>query len=332
MIHVFVHAGNTHTLKRLKRGGRPFSIVRAVTYQDAFRSLSFPAGTLVFTDFDFLNPRQMEVAAIMAEAARTADPDVTILNHPAHALERYDLLRAMHAKGLSPVSVCRVNDHDMPQEFPVFIRSEDGARGPETGLLHDAEAYRAKIAEMRLAGKPSKGRIAVKFENTRDGNGHYRKYGVLRIGDRIIPQHIHTGADWNVKSGSQERNDALAAEELAYIRANPHRDQVMQAFDTANLQFGRADFAEVNGRFVLFEINTNPTFPRFGRGSAERSVRRDLLRTQIAEAFEAIDRRESPRRRIRFQPPQPYRDHVDTKSWGLFSRMVLSFRLTLRQW
>jgi hypothetical protein len=331
MINVFVHAGNAHTLKRLTRAGKDFGNIRAVTYQDAFRNLSFPSGTLVFTDFDFLDAREMEIAAAMAVAAKRADTDVRILNHPAHACERYDLLRKMFEIRLSPVSVCRVSDHETPAEFPVFIRSEDGASGPETGLLHNEAEYRAKIAEMREAGKPAKGRIAIKFDATADENGYFRKYGVLRIGDRVIPQHIHYSKDWNVKSSGQSRDEALATEELDYIRDNPHRDRVMEAFDVANLQFGRADFACDKGRFVLFEINTNPTFPRFRRGSSGRAVRRDLLRTQILEAFEAIDSPETRSRRIRFDPPRPYRNYIDTKNWGFFSRMALYQRLLQRQ-
>lgn len=331
MINVFTHAGNTHTLKRLSRADKAFANIRTVTYQDVFRELAFPAGTMVFTDFDLLDAREMVIAAAMAVAAQKADPGVRILNHPAYACERYDLLSKMYVRGLSPVSVCRVSDHETPVAFPVFIRSEDGSSGPETGLLHDETEYRAGIEAMRRAGKPSKGRIAVKFEAAADANGYFRKYGVLRIGDRIIPQHIHHSRDWNVKSNGQSRNDALAAEELDYIRDNPHRDQVMQAFDVGNLQFGRADFGCDTGRFVLYEINTNPTFPRFHRGSPARAERRELLRTLIVDAFAAIDSGETARRRIRFEPPQPYRNYVDTKNWAFFSKLALYQRLLQRK-
>lgn len=285
---------------------------------------------MIFTDFDLLNAREMEVAAAIAEAARKSDPAVKILNHPAHVLERYDLLRMMHLKGLSPISICRVNDYEQPQDFPVFIRAEDGANGPETGILDDLNAYRAAVSELRENGKPAKGRIAVKFHAQPNRDGYFRKFGVLRIGDRIIPQHVQYSKSWVVKSNKQLRDDERTAEELVYIRENPHRDLVEQAFDVGNLQFGRADFAVDDDQFALFEINSNPTFPRFHLGSPERAERRALLREKIVEAFAAIDHREGYRQMVRFTPPMPYRDYVSVSEWGVMHKLGLYLRLWRR--
>ena len=320
MINIFVHENNQRTIRRLTKAGGAFANLRAVIYQDVFRSLSVPVGTAIFTDLEFLSPLEREVAASMALAIGQAAPGTPVLNHPAHACERYELLRRMQLKGASPVTVLRVDSGDMPEKYPVFIRSEDGCAGPETGLIENAERYVEAVAALKRNGKPAKGRIALSYEAVPQPDGYFRKYGVFRVGDHVIPQHILYNRDWVVKSNELGRQPELVAEELAYMRENPHRELVMDAFDTGELQFGRADFGFMDGRFVLYEINTNPTFPRFQGGSPERAERRDMIREQLRQAFAAIDDGVAARRPVPFMPLQPYRRFLETRSWGLRRR------------
>lgn len=319
MINIFVHENNRRTIRRLTKGG--FAGIRAVIYQDVFRALAVPVGTAVFTDLEFLSPLEREVAASMALAIGQAAPGSRILNHPAYACERYELLRRMHASGASPVAVQRLDSGELPQKFPVFIRSEDGCSGPETGLLADVEQYREALAALKRSGKPAKGRIALSYEAVPEPDGYFRKYGVFRVGDHVIPQHILYNRDWVVKSNELGRQQDLVAEELRYMRENPHRKVVMDAFETGELQFGRADFGFRDGQFVLYEINTNPTFPRFRGGSSERSERRELIREQLCQAFASIDDgSQASGRWVPFMPLQPYRRFLETRSWGLRRR------------
>ena len=143
MINVFIHENNQHTLRRLVGAQGLFRNIRPVIYQDVFRELAVPTGTMVFTDLEFLSPLEVEVAANMARAVEMAVPGTKVLNHPSHACERYELLRRMRKKGSSPVSVVRLHSGDLPEKYPVFIRAEDGCSGPETPLLeNEAEGRR----------------------------------------------------------------------------------------------------------------------------------------------------------------------------------------------
>lgn len=331
MINIFIHENNQHTLRRLTRAQGTFANVRPVIYQDVFRQLAVPVGTMIFTDLEFLNPLEIEVAASMARSVEKVAPGTRILNHPSYASERYELLRRMWKKGASPVSVVRLNSGDLPEKYPVFIRSEDGCSGPETPLIENESDYLAAVAALRLGGKPIKGRIAVSYEAEPDADGYFRKFGVFRIGDHIVPQHIHYNRDWVVKSNQLGRKAELVAEELDYIQTNPHKELVRDAFETADLQFGRADFGFKDGAFVLYEINTNPTFPRFKGGSPERAERRDLLRDRLKDAFESIDGKERSRRRIKFMPMTPYRSFMETRSWSAWSRALWRLRLLMRK-
>jgi len=331
MINIFVHENNQHTLRRLSRAQGSFNNIRPVIYQDVFRRLAVPTGTMVFTDLEFLNPLELEVAASMAQAVVNIAPSTKILNHPSYACERYELLRRMWRKGASPVSVVRLDSGDLPEKYPVFIRAEDGCSGPETKLLENETDFLEAVAILRRSGKPAKGRVAISYEAEPDADGYFRKYGVFRIGEHIIPQHILYNRDWVVKSNQLGRKAELVAEELEYIRTNPHENLVRDAFDTGELQFGRADFGFKNGQFVLYEINTNPTFPRFRGGSPERLQRRDLIRGLLQDAFSSIDGGERSRRLVKFMPLAPYRNFIETRSWSTWSQMLWRLRLVLRK-
>jgi hypothetical protein len=331
MINIFIHENNQRPLLRLTRAQGTFSGIRPVIYQDVFRQLSVPTGTMVFTDLEFLSPIELEVVASMVRAVEKAVPGTRVLNHPSYACERYELLRRLQSKGASPVSVVRLDSGDMPEKYPVFIRAEDGCSGPETPLLENQADYLAAVASLRRSGKPVKGRIALSYEAEPDADGYFRKYGVFRIGEHIVPQHILYNRDWVVKSNQLGRKAELVAEEMEYLQTNPHRDLVRDAFDTGDLQFGRADFGFKDGTFVLYEINTNPTFPRFRGGSPERAERRDLLRGLLRDAFDSIDGGERSRRRIKFMPLTPYRSFMETRSWSAWSRALWRLRRHLRK-
>lgn len=129
----------------------------------------------------------------------------------------------------------RLDSAETPTRYPVFIRSEDNCFGPETGLLQDEAAFHAAVADLRAAGKPVKRRVSISYEGAPDATGHFRKYGIIRIGDHIVPQHLLYNRNWVVSSSPDQHSDEFVAEELAFIRDNPHRDLARRAFDTGDL-------------------------------------------------------------------------------------------------
>lgn len=273
-------------LIRRTRGRLPR--MRILTYDRAFRRLWVPRGTLVFTDFDLLTDFELDAACSIAAAARDAGPEVRVLNDPRFALERAAMHRHLSALGLNPVEVTRVED-EVPRRYPVFIRLQGGCERPDTGLLHDEAAFRAARSALVEAGRPLRGRIAVSFEADPDAQGFYRKYGAFRIGGAIVPQHILRGPHWYVKRAGSGEDADFAAEELAYIRDNPHRERLLELFEAAGHRFGRADYTLRDGRPVLFEINSNPSFPNLTRAWRGGSERHLLLLERLDRAFRSID-------------------------------------------
>jgi len=332
MITYFVHELNRNPARKLiASAGRHLPFLRVITYQDAFRRLSFPAGTLIFSDFEFLDGFGMTAAAAIAQAARRADPQTRILNDPCTACERYALLRRLNRAGLNPVEVTRLEGGDRPSRYPVFLRMEDGCLGAETGLIRSEDDFDAALQAMRAAGRPLKRRIAVSFETAADSEGLFRKYGAFRIGDAIIPQHILRSSEWVVKSSISRSSPEFSAEELAFVRDNPHRDALLQATDLAGLQFGRIDYGLHEGRVVIFEVNPNPTFPNFGNTSDTRSERRDLILSRVVEAMHAIDDGKVRSSRLHFVPPAEVSRYIQIDRWNGVRRRLWDLRAMLRR-
>jgi hypothetical protein len=306
------------TIRRLLRyGGRELrGLIASLTYEELFFESSGPVGHYVFTDFDRLSRYEIECAAAFATALARTVPNARILNHPLRALERYPLLIALHKAGINDFTATRLEGGARPPRYPVFIRAEDGYGGPETDVLHDDDAFDAAITELGERGLPLRGRIAVGYNAERHPNGFYEKYGAFNIGGEIIPQHLMRGKSWVVKNHSsnfdwiEARSDddiysaPAVSDELDYVRDNPHRAELAEAFALARIDFGRADYGIVNGRVQIYEINTNPSFPKFGLVDG-RSERRQIIKDRFLHALNAVNTPLVEGGRLRFAGARP---------------------------
>jgi hypothetical protein len=329
MITVLVHELNQAPMRQLlSRSGRLLPHLRMETYQAAFRRLTFPRGTLIFTDFEFLNGVEIMAAAEIAETARRVDPSARVLNHPARALERFALLRRLNEMGMNSVEVSRLEQGERPSRYPVFIRMEDYSWGPETGLLETPEQLDGAISRFQASSRPMKRRIAVTFEGRRDAAGYYRKYGAFRIGGAVVPQHILRNMDWNVKSSTSSIDPDFVREELAFVQDNPHADALLRVCDAGHIQFGRVDYTVRDDSLVIFEVNPNPTFPRFKGGSADREERRGHIIAGLRSAFAAID--SAGEGRADFMPPAGSRRHIQSGRWMKPTRLLWKARFGRR--
>jgi hypothetical protein len=289
--------------------GRDGRFIRGLSYERVFYERRAPIGHYVFTDFDRLSSYELESACSLAAALRSRAPAARIYNHPAQVLERYALLRQLYDEGTNRFAVTRFDAGERPERYPVFIRLEDGCQGPDTPLIHDALQFEQALKGLAAQGKGAKRRIAVEFCAEPDRDGYYRKYGAFQLGGRIVPQHILRSSDWNVKRSSLASDDAFAAEELAFVRDNPHERELRGIFATARIDYGRIDYGLVSGSIQTYEINTNPTYPDFSGESADaRQERRELVRARVLEALRALDGPELERGGFAFALARPVRE------------------------
>lgn len=278
--------------------------VRLLAYEELFRWRMAPIGNYIFTDFDRLAVYERQVAEHIARCVQQAAPAARILNRPALVLERFALLRRLREAGINSFDIVRLDENRRPPRYPAFIRREDEFLDQQPPVLvRSDQEFDAAIATLERSGISVRGFVAVGLCDTRGDDGLFRKYGTMRVGDRIVPIHLQINADWVVKYSGSQLTAAHGAEELAFVQDRTHHAVLRRAFDLARIEYGRADYAIVDGRIEIFEINSHPTMPGRGTNPA-RQVRSKLVVDALVEAFCAIDQ-PLPKGQIRFDLPDP---------------------------
>ncbi|BBK30653.1 hypothetical protein EDC65_1909 [Stella humosa] len=243
--------------------------------------------TWIFSDLERLLPPLATRAAGLWRHLEAAG--CRLLNHPTRGLRRYEMLRVLHDRGMNDFDVCRVTDRRLPRRYPVFLRRDDNHSGPVSALIGDAPDLRHAIGELHERGWPRQKAIIVEFSDTADSLGLYRKYGAFRIGEAIVPGHMDTSRGWSVKDADLDWPEERARE-LRFLDDNPWEADIRRIFELARIDYGRIDFSvRPDGRFIVWEINTNPLIASPASLRPDRAPVAQRLFPQIATAFEALD-------------------------------------------
>ncbi|MEM7442355.1 MAG: hypothetical protein AAF414_03375 [Pseudomonadota bacterium] len=278
--------------------------MKVASYEELFLSRTVPLAHLIFTDIDRLSVYEVETAQAMVDALVQAEVGATIVNEPAHVLCRYGLLSALFRAGINSFRAERLDGGPIGLDYPLFLRREDEALGPETELINCDQDLTAAVSTLRAKGRPQRGRLAVEYRAQPSADGLFRKYAAFLVNGEILPQHIQSSDGWAVKRDSKTASADQAAEELNYVKENPHREVLQKAFDLANIGFGRIDYGIVDERVEVYEINTNPTFPNSDKPDL-RQERRKLVRQRLVDAFIKLDQPLTDRGHVRFKLPRP---------------------------
>jgi hypothetical protein len=291
MIYVLLTRRHRYTVDALveAHGGRlPFAIA-AVPYEEAAQTRFVEPATLVFADLERLTTAELESAAGLWNTLRGRG-GLRLLNHPTRVMRRYELLRTLFELGVNDFDVYRLSEARRPRRYPVFIRGEYDHRGSRTVLLRAPAELEAAIRALDEAGRCREERLVVEFRETADARGHYRKYAAFVIGGTVIPDHLMIRREWCVKTADPDLLDAaLLAEECAYVRANPHAELVRRVFAIGRADYGRLDYAFVDGRMVVFELNTNPWTHHPDRSARQRDFPGPSFDERLIAALAALD-------------------------------------------
>ncbi len=336
MLFYVAREQHRYTIDRLLESLRanwpqPPDRIRVLSYETLFARKRAPIGNYLFTDIDRLSGYEVDSAAEIAKGLRKADPNIRISNPPHRVLGRYALLRQLYEAGLNSFNVWRLDEERAPTAYPVFIRREQDALGPESALLYDESDYRAAVAALQAAGKGLTGRIAVQFVPSADSAGIHRKYGAFHFRGRVVPQHLMLGESWIVKRGALVPTDAANEEELRYVEENPHADHLREVFRLAGTDFGRVDYCVSGNRVEIFEINTNPSFPRAKPVEDGRSARRRIVLAGILQGFADLDPPHHGRGLAKFHFPQPKLHRLrDRSMWRRLGDIATGLRWRLQ--
>lgn len=233
-----------------------FQRVTLLSYEELFTLRELPLGSYLFADLERLTVEETERAARCWQALSNAGPPVRLFNHPAASMRRYELLRHLYANGMNRFDAQRLTEPLRLRRFPLFIRSEDSHFVEDmTPLLHNQEELNQAAAELLAAGKSRDNKIIVEYLDVRDESGKFHYFtACMALGEIIFMGHVKSD-HWVVKALANTLDRQAAME--PYILA--HGPMLRQIFRLANIDFGRIDYAVVNGEIQTFEINTNPT-------------------------------------------------------------------------
>lgn len=248
-----------------------------------------PRATYVFVDIERFIPWEQELAADLHQAVRKAG--LVCLNDPSKIMLRYELLRTLHATGFNPYNVYLAVDRPRPQRFPVFLRRENDHWGPVSGLLDSQAALDRWLDQCRKDGGPLRSLLVVEWCAEPIAPGVWRKFGTIRVGDAFSVDHANVADGWMIKGSTKGlASEAMLREERDAVADNRFAAALAPAFETAGIEFGRADHSSFGGREIVYEINTNPVFPPpSAQHSPIREEAKALARRRMAELLWRID-------------------------------------------
>ena len=261
------------------------------TYEDFSRWPEDGPGTWVFSDLERLSVGQLTVVCDFAAHLQARHPSARLLNHPARALRRLGLLKALHAAGINQFRAFSLADLPEEVRFPVFLRMAREHRGPAGPLIGDAAGLRTAMLEVAMSGAPLEDVLAVEYCETRCPDGLYRKYSAFCLGEQTVPAHITFSSQWVAKDGNPTEDQI--AEEAVFLQSHPHASLLRSVFDLACIDYGRVDYSLLDGRPQVWEINTNPILLKsrayYAQHSPGELPAKDRLAHLLRECFQSIN-------------------------------------------
>jgi hypothetical protein len=218
-----------------------------------------PAGTYIFSDLERLRADQRQ-AIVGLWSQLSMAPNTQLLNHPSRYKGRHQLITALYELGVNRFTAYSAGS-EPSWTSPVFVRDLVEHTGPLSEILFDSKSLREALTRLVLAGRDMCELLVVEFCDTQDWRGIYRKYSAFRVGSRIIPRAVLFDAHWVVKDRWPIVSHDVA-EMLEYCNDNPHEQRLLQVFDLAGIDYGRIDYAVLDGDVQVWEINTNPVILR----------------------------------------------------------------------
>ena len=100
--------------------GRELStILVPISYDRLLSAATLPEAAWIFADLERLSRAQTREAARVWAHLAAVHPPLRLLNHPARACRRYELLRRLHEAGVNDFDVYRVSKQRAPRRLPM---------------------------------------------------------------------------------------------------------------------------------------------------------------------------------------------------------------------
>lgn len=240
--------------------------IEVIPYSRITGSIHFPSAVLIFAGLESVSLAIRERAARLWRALAAVRVPLLLLNHPLLAMQRYELLRQLHERGINDFDVYRLTEARRPRRFPVFLRDEDRPLRRQTRLLATDDELEAAWREIVSGGLGRDTKLIVEFGAARDARGRYVRYGAYSINGAIVPCRPVFHDRWLVRAAQAATDSDLLVLEREHLAANPHAAELRRIFQLARIDFGRIDYTLVGGRIQVYGIHTDPIGAAAGEG------------------------------------------------------------------
>lgn len=231
-------------------------LIQPIDYETFLTFDEFVPGVYFFADLELLTAEQRGLAGAIWRRI-DAQADSLLFNRPDRSLLRYDLLKRLHACGINTFNAYRPEEDLSGLRYPAFLRIENDHQGPRIASVADARELELVLDRLRAENELHRGWLITEFCDTSSADGVFRKYSAFLVNGEIIPRHLFFSRDWCLKKADLDE-EAMIQEEREYLRTNPHREQIRNAFEVAGIEYGRIDYGWRDGGIEVWEINTNP--------------------------------------------------------------------------
>jgi len=262
--------------------------VKYILYDSFLKRRKLHAGTYIFSDIERLPLRTSEWAEKFWKELDNSELSVRLFNNPLKVMRRYELLRNLYENKIQNWNVYRLTELRWPETYPVFLRREDDHEGPITDLIYNRQDLENEIKLLSERGYSAGDIIITEFCDTKDSDGIYKKYGAFFIGGKIIRRHLHFSDNWVIKY-SNFTEEKFIKEEMDYIQSDYHEVEIKEMFKLANIDYGRIDYAILDGKIQVWEINTNPHCAYFEEKDDPRSHINNHFYKEYVKALVEID-------------------------------------------
>lgn len=291
MIVLITARGHGYTLRSVRTGkfGFPTPVLKIMSYEALFRARRIPKATYIFSDLERLPTFELRLAAELYRTIRAEG--LLCLNNPAKVKSRLALLQTLHREGINPFNAYRADEYPRPVRFPVFARFESDHGVPLTPLINSQAELDLALSALEAGGTPLRGVIVTEYCAAPNEAGLFSKWGAFRVGRQMSVDHVAVEKNWLVKYGKwDDLTDEVVQEEHQSVSLNRFSPDLERAFDLSCIEFGRADYAILDGRTVIYEINTNPYVGPFVPDPKPLRLKtQQIARTRFAKALTDID-------------------------------------------
>lgn len=282
----------------LSRGAPLASRFAVSLYEDLGPQVRLRGGSHIFAALDQLTPAGLELAGELCDRMGAASPAWVRLNHPRRVRLRRPLLDTLADLGLNDFRVWPANGPLDRVRYPAFVRPANKHTGNMTELLDSPSALRQALRALRFRGARLEELLVVEYLHTADARGVFRKYSAYRIGSALVRTHLFAGHAWSLKAAGNEADLQAAREMQDYVTGDQDEEWLWRVFELAGIEYGRVDYARVDGRPQLWEINLTPWICRNASAppapvppdvAEVRTLAREFAHERLRAAFLAID-------------------------------------------